>query len=106
MSQHVVKRFAEFIRTPLDLQLLAVDLVLDVVDLLVQLGDAHLSVLEPVLGGLVLPLDGEDLLLQLLLPLHSLLGRGLQRFHVLADKLGEKNVKILISFSKEHDLNS
>ena len=57
MSEHVVEGLAKLVSNLLDLQLFPVDLVLNVVDLLVHLGDAHLSVLEPALGGLVLSLD-------------------------------------------------
>ena len=46
VGQHIVESVSEFVRTLLDLQLLAIDLVLDVVDLLVQLRDVHLAVLE------------------------------------------------------------
>ena len=44
--EHVVEGFAQLVGTLLDLQLLAVDLVLDVVDPLVQLGDVHLAVFK------------------------------------------------------------
>merc|ERR1712008_115723 len=87
VRQHVVEGLAKLISDLLDLQLLPVDLVLNVVDLLVELGDAHLSVLEPVLGGIVLLLDGKDLLLKLFLPLHSLLSGSLKGLHVLTDQL-------------------
>ena len=72
MSEHVIKGIAEVIRTLFDLQLLSVDLVLDVINPLVQLGDVHLAVLEPSLSKLVLALDAEDLVLQLLLSLNGL----------------------------------
>ena len=72
MSEHVVEGVAQVISTLLDLQLLPVDLVLDVVNPLVELGDVHLAVLEPALSELVLALDAEDLVLQFLLPLHGL----------------------------------
>ena len=52
MSEHVVKGVAQVISTLLDLELLPVDLVLDVVNPLVELGDVHLAVLEPPLGNL------------------------------------------------------
>jgi len=65
VGKHIVEGVVELIRTLLDLQLLPVDLVLDVVNPLVKLGDVHLSVLEPGLGDLVLVLQGEDLLHQL-----------------------------------------
>jgi len=45
VGQHVVECVAQFVRTLLDLELLAIDLVLDVVDPLIQLCDVHLSVL-------------------------------------------------------------
>merc|ERR1711993_34826 len=87
MSKHIVEGVSQLISNLLDLQLLSVDLVLDVVNPLVQLGDVHLSVLEPALGDLVLILDAEDLLLQFLLSLHSLLGAELELLHVLTDHL-------------------
>ena len=52
VSEHVVKGIAQVVSTLLDLQLLPVDLVLDVVNPLVELGDVHLAVLEPPLGHL------------------------------------------------------
>ena len=47
MGQHVVEGLSKLISTSLDLHLLSENLVLNVVDLLVQFGDAHLAVLEP-----------------------------------------------------------
>ena len=41
----------------------------------------------PALRRLVLLLDGKDFVLELLLPLHRLLGRHLQLLHVLSDRL-------------------
>ena len=87
VSEHVVKGIAEVIRTLLDLQLLPVDLILDVVNPLVELGDVHLSVLEAALSHLVLLLDLEDFVLELLLTLHGLLGGLLELLHVLTDNL-------------------
>merc|ERR1719323_342607 len=72
MSEHVIKGIAEVIRTLFDLQLLSVDLVLDVINSLVKLGNVHLSVLKAALGHLVLLLDLEDFVLELLLTLHGL----------------------------------
>ena len=43
--EHVIKGLAQLVGHLLDLQLLSEDLVLDVVDPLVQLGDVHLTVL-------------------------------------------------------------
>merc|ERR1719297_758349 len=87
MSKHIVEGVSQLISNLLDLQLLSVDLVLDVVNPLVELGDVHLSVLEPSLGDLVLVLDAQDLLLQLLLSLHGLLSAELELLHVLAHHL-------------------
>ena len=55
VCEHVVKGLSQLVRHLLHLQLLAVDLVLDVVDPLVQLGDVHLAVLVPDDGD-----DGDD----------------------------------------------
>ena len=87
VGDHVVEGVVQLVGTLLDLQLLPVDLVLDVVDPLVELGDVHLAVLEPGLSGLVLALQVVDLLNQLLLPLQGLLGGLLQLLHVVADSL-------------------
>merc|ERR1711971_1452657 len=87
VGDHVVEGVVKLVRTLLDLQLLTVDLVLDVVDPLVELGDVHLAVLKPGLSHLVLALQVVDLLNQLLLPLQSLLSGGLKLLHVLADSL-------------------
>ena len=46
VGEHIVEGLSELIGTLLDLQLLPVDLVLNVVDPLVQLGDVHLTVLK------------------------------------------------------------
>ena len=72
VGEHVIKSITELISNLLDLELLPVDLVLDVVNPLVELGDVHLAVLEPALSELVLALDAEDLVLQLLLSLNGL----------------------------------
>merc|ERR1719468_1480772 len=83
VGKHVIECVIEFIRTLLDLELLSVNLVLDVVNPLVELGDVHLSVLESGLSNLELVLQGKDLLNKLLLPLQSLLSGLLQLLHVL-----------------------
>ena len=66
MSEHIIKGVSQLISNLLNLELLSVDLVLDVVNPLVELGDVHLAVLEPALGHLVLLLDLQDFVLQLL----------------------------------------
>merc|ERR1719245_2882930 len=80
VGEHVIEGVVEFIGTLLDLQLLSVDLILNVINPLVELGDVHLSVLESGLGDLVLVLQGQDLL-------HKLLSRLLQLLHVLTHSL-------------------
>jgi hypothetical protein len=49
VGEHIVEGLAQVVGTLFDLELLPVDLVLDIVDPLVQLGDVHLAVLEPAL---------------------------------------------------------
>merc|ERR1719315_247594 len=83
----VVEGVVELIGGLLDLQLLPVNLVLNVVNPLVELGDVHLSVLKAGLSGLVLALQGVDLLNQLLFPLQSLLSGLLELLHVLTHSL-------------------
>merc|ERR1711902_241190 len=87
MSEHVIESVSQLISDLLDLEFLSVDLVLDVVNPLVELGDVHLSVLESALSHLVFVLDAQNLLLELLLPLHGLLGGQLELLHVLSDHL-------------------
>jgi len=87
MSKHIIKGISKFISNLLNLELLSVDFIFNVVDSLVKLGDVHLTILEPSLSDLVLVLDAQDLLLELLLPLHGLLGGQLELLHVLSDHL-------------------
>ena len=47
VDEHIVEGVVHLVRAALDLQLLAVDLVFDIVDPQVQLRYVHLSVLEP-----------------------------------------------------------
>merc|ERR1719460_1877161 len=71
--KHIIEGLAQFVRNLLDLQLLSEDLVLDVVDPLVQLGDVHLAVLITAFSNLKLMLNVQDLVFQLLLSLNGLL---------------------------------
>merc|ERR1719322_687972 len=87
MSKHVIKGIAEVISTLFDLELLSVDLILNVINSLVQLGNVHLSILKSAFSNLVLLLDLEDFVLELLLTLNSLLGRLLKLLHVLTNNL-------------------
>merc|ERR1712209_147538 len=65
----------------------SVDLILNVINSLVELGDVHLSILKSALSNLVLLLDLEDFVLELLLTFNSLLGRLLKLLHVLTNNL-------------------
>merc|ERR1712061_455876 len=87
VREHVIKCVIELIRTLLDLQLLPVDLILNVINPLVQLGDVHLSILKSGLSDLELILQRQDLLHQLLLSLQGLLSRLLKLLHVLTNSL-------------------
>merc|ERR1719259_1132203 len=84
---HIIKGISKLISNLLNLELLSVDFIFNVIDSLVKLGDVHLTILEPSLSDLVLVLDAQDLLLELLLPLHGLLGGQFELLHVLADHL-------------------
>ena len=44
--KHIIKTFSHLVSTVLNLKLLSVDLILNVVNLLVQLCDIHLSILK------------------------------------------------------------
>ena len=62
---HVVEGLIQLIGTLFDLELLPVDLVLDVVDPLVKLGNVHLSILKPrvmiVKSRMLLPKHGSTM---------------------------------------------
>merc|ERR1711942_15971 len=87
VGKHIVEGVVELIGTLFDLELLSVDLILNVINSLVKLGDVHLSVLESGLSDLVLVLEGKDLLNELLLSLKGLLGGLLKLLHVLTNSL-------------------
>merc|ERR1719369_1211805 len=87
VGEHVIKGFSKLIRNLLDLQLFSVNLILNIVNLLIQLGDVHLSILKSSLCSFKLQLNCVDLVLQFFFPLNSLLSRFLQRFHVLTNRL-------------------
>merc|ERR1711862_206602 len=87
VGKHVVKGVVELIRNLLDLQLFPVDLIFNVVNPVVELGDVHLAVLIASLS-LLQPLKQlVDLVFQLLLTLGGLFSRDLQLLHVLAHSL-------------------
>merc|ERR1719270_1177698 len=82
---HIIKGVVELIRTLLDLQLVCVDLILNVINSLVQLGNVHLSVLKSGLSNLVFVLQGKDLLNKLFFSFKGLLSRLLKLLHVLTN---------------------
>merc|ERR1719270_1548623 len=82
---HIIKGVIELIRTLLYLQLLSVDLILNVINSLVQLGNVHLSILKSSLSDLVFVLEGKDLFNKLFFSLKGLLSRLLKLLHVLTN---------------------
>merc|ERR1719427_469482 len=76
VSKHVIEGVVKFIRNLLALQLLPVDLILNVVNPVVELGDVHLAVFIASLS-----------LLQPLLTLGGLLSRDLKLLHVFTNSL-------------------
>merc|ERR1712086_555575 len=105
-GEHVIEGFSKVISTFLNLKLLPVDLILNVINSLVELGDVHLSILKSAFSSLVLLLDGKDFVLQLLLSLNSLLGRLFKRFHVLTNSLKLLLNSLQLIFSKLCTVNS
>merc|ERR1719373_291677 len=87
VGKHVIEGVVELIGTLFDLELLSVDLILNVINSLVKLGDVHLSILKSGLSDFVLVLEGKDLLNELLLSLKGLLGRLFKLLHVLTNSL-------------------
>merc|ERR1711935_1280917 len=106
VGEHIIKSISKLIRTLLDLQLLPVDLILDVVNPLVQLGDVHLSILKPGLSGLVLALKVVYLFNELLLPLQGLFSRLFKLLHVVSNCLKLFLNALQILLSKLSPLNS
>merc|ERR1719309_1448957 len=87
VGKHVIEGVIELIRGPLDLQLFSVDLILNVINPLVELGDVHLSVLKSCLCDLVFVLKRKDFLNQFLFSLKSLFSGFLKLLHVLTNCL-------------------
>merc|ERR1719150_3479994 len=85
LVQHLVEGVVKLAGDRVDLQLLPDDLVLQLVDPKVELGDVHLSVLGAGIGLLQPDVQLLDLVLVLLLPPPGLLLRDLQLLLVLAD---------------------
>ena len=68
MSKHVIKGISKLVSNLLDLQLLSVDLILNIINSLVQLGDVHLPVLKSSFCIFEFILDTKDLFFQLFFP--------------------------------------
>merc|ERR1711935_761551 len=106
VGEHIIKSISKLIGTLLDLQLLPVDLIFNVVNPLVQLGDVHLSILKPGLSGLVLALQVVYLFNKLLLPLQGLFSRLFKLLHVVSNCLKLFLNALQILLSKLSPLNS
>merc|ERR1719309_1059365 len=106
VGKHVIEGVIELIRGPLDLQLFSVDLILNVINPLVELGDVHLSVLKSSLCDLVFVLKRKDFLYQFLFSLKSLLSGFLKPLHVLTNCLKFFFNSLQVLFSKLGSLKS
>merc|ERR1712228_177559 len=97
VGKHVIEGVVELIGTLFDLELLSVDLILDVINSLVKLGDVHLSILKSSLSDLVLVLEGKDLLSKLL-PLKTSL-----ELRLLNSQLSAQLIKLLLIVNSHLD---
>ena len=68
MCEHVIKCLSKFISNLLDLEFLPIDLILNVINSLVQLGDVHLPILKSSFCIFEFILDTKDLFFQLFFP--------------------------------------
>merc|ERR1719170_50813 len=80
--EHVIESIIELIGHLLDLQFLTVDLILNVVNPVVELGDVHLSIFIASLSMLEPFHKLVNFVLELLLTFLSLLSRNLKLLHV------------------------
>merc|ERR1719244_1804714 len=106
VGKHVVEGVVELIGTLFDLKLLSVDLILNVINSLVKLGDVHLSILKSSLCDLVFVLKRKDFLNQFLFSLKSLLSGFLKLLHILTNCLKFFFNSLQVLFSKLGSLKS
>merc|ERR1712078_324537 len=85
--EHVIESIIELIGHLLDLQFLTVDLILNVVNPVVELGDVHLTIFIASLSMLEPVHKLVNFVLELLLAFLSLLSRDLKLLHVLTNSL-------------------
>merc|ERR1719211_650925 len=85
--EHVIESIIELIGHLLDLQFLTVDLILNIVNPVVELGDVHLTVFIASLSMLEPIHKLVNFVLELLLTFLSLLGGDLELLHVLTNSL-------------------
>merc|ERR1719500_2086192 len=83
--KHVIESVIEFIRHLLDLELLTVDLIFNVVNPVVELGDVHLSVFIASLSNLESVHKLVNFVLELLFTFLGLLSGDLKLLHVLTN---------------------
>merc|ERR1739848_24042 len=85
--EHVIESIIELIGHLLDLQFLTVDLILNVINPVVELGDVHLTIFIASLSMLEPVHKLVNFVLELLLTFLSLLSRDLKLLHVLTNSL-------------------
>merc|ERR1712224_1157612 len=85
--EHVIESIIELIGHLLDLQFLTVDLILNVVNPVVELGDVHLTIFIASLSMLEPVHKLVNFVLELLLAFLSLLSRDLKLLHILTNSL-------------------
>merc|ERR1712083_1238421 len=85
--KHIIECVIELIRHLLDLELFAVDLILNIVNSVVELGDVHLSVFITSLSMLESVHKLVNFVLELLFTLLCFLSRDLKLLHVLTNSL-------------------
>merc|ERR1719500_1028118 len=83
--KHVIESVIEFIRHLLDLELLTVDLIFNVINPVIELGDVHLSVFITSLSNLESVHKLVNFVLELLFTFLGLLSGDLKLLHVLTN---------------------
>ena len=78
-GEDIIERVVQLVVDLLDLELFPDDLIFDIVDPVIELGDIHLTIFGPGLGGLQSSHQGSDLILVLFFPLQGLLLTNLEK---------------------------
>merc|ERR1719315_656219 len=87
VGQHIIEGISKFISAFFNLQLLPIDFIFNIVNLLVEFGDVHLSILKSTLCSFELHLNAVDFVQKLFFSFNSFLGGLLKSFHVLTHTL-------------------